>query len=328
MFAGIAVGLLAKGPIALMGGAPIALWAVTSGQIKRALREIRWISGGIAVLACVLPWYLVAEARTPGFLEYFIVGEHWQRFVESDWQGDLYGHAHSFPRGTIWLFAMIAFLPWSILLPVVAWRRRRAGISAPPHDPELNRYLWAWVLAPCVAFTLSGNILWTYALPAMPALAMLAAMYLDRTPGGADPQRTVAAGVGFTVLATLAAVAAFHVGGWDDRLSRKSLVAEYQTLSRGEPLVFFRQLPYSASFYSGGAAEVSASPAELEARLARGPAYVVVRSRHRARVPDSLAGGLQRVRDADDYALYFGGGPPDHASRVAAKRASAASASR
>ncbi len=135
----------------------------------------------------MLPWYLVAEARTPGFLEYFIVGEHWQRFVESDWQGDLYGHAHSFPRGTIWLFAILAFLPWSFVLPVVAWRRRRAGISATTDDRSLNRYLWAWALVPCVVFTLSGNVLWTYVLPAMPALAMLAAMYLDRTPGGAAP---------------------------------------------------------------------------------------------------------------------------------------------
>jgi len=328
MFAGIAVGLLAKGPIALMAGIPIAIWAVTSGHFRRVLREIRWVAGALAVLACVLPWYLVAEARTPGFLEYFIVGEHWQRFVESDWRGDLYGHAHSFPRGTIWLFAILAFLPWSVVLPVVAWKRRRAGFSVTPDDPGLNRYLWLWALVPCIVFTLSGNILWTYVLPAIPALAMLAAMYLDRTPGGAAPERTVATGVGFTALATAAIVAAFHVGGWGDHLSMKSLVADYRSLSHGEPLVFFRQVPYSASFYSGGMAEVAAEPRDLEARLSQGPVFVVLRSRHRQRVPASLADGLHLIRKADDYALYVGGAPPDHASRVAAKRASSASASR
>jgi 4-amino-4-deoxy-L-arabinose transferase-like glycosyltransferase len=328
MFAGLAVGLLAKGPIALMAGAPIAIWSMTSGQSLRVLREIRWIAGALAILACTVPWYLMAEARTPGFLEYFIVGEHWQRFVESDWQGDLYGHAHSFPRGTIWLFAILAFMPWSFVLPIIAWKRRRAGISVAADDPGLNRYLWYWALVPCVVFTLSGNILWTYVLPAIPALAILASMFLVRTPGGAAPERTVARGVASTSVATIAIVAAFQFGGWDEQLSMKSLVAEYRSLTHGEPLVFFRQMPYSASFYSGGTAEVALEPADLEARLAEGPAYVVLRSRHRKRLPDSMANELRAVRQADDYVLYIGGAPSDHASRVAAKRASLASASR
>ena len=27
------------------------------------------------------PWYVLAEIRTPGFLEYFVIGEHWNRFA-------------------------------------------------------------------------------------------------------------------------------------------------------------------------------------------------------------------------------------------------------
>jgi 4-amino-4-deoxy-L-arabinose transferase-like glycosyltransferase len=328
MFAGFAVGLLAKGPIALMAGAPPLIWAVTSGQFTRALREIRWLTGGLAVLACVLPWYLLAEARTPGFLEYFIVGEHWQRYVDAGWTGDLYGHAHEFPRGAIWLFAVLAFLPWSFVLPFVAWKRRRAGLAAAAGDRELNRYLWLSALVPCAVFTLSDNVLWTYVLPGMPALAMLAAMYLNRTPGGIAPERTVAAGVGVTVLATIAMVAAFSLGGWDDHRSMKKLLAEYRAVSRGEQLVFFRQVPYSASFYSAGAAELALEAEDLEARLAEGPAYVVLRGRHRGRVPEALLNELRLVRTVDEYSLYTGSAAQAQASRVAAKRASAASASR
>jgi 4-amino-4-deoxy-L-arabinose transferase-like glycosyltransferase len=327
LFAGFAVGLLAKGPIALMAVLPIVAWAAISGQASRAWREIRWIAGGLAVLACVLPWYLMAEARTPGFLEYFIVGEHWQRFVESGWQGDRYGHAHAFPRGTIWLFAALAFLPWSLVLPAVAWRRRRAGTAAGVRDRSLARYLWCWALAPCVVFTPSGNTLWTYALPAVPPLAMLGAMYLCRVPGPAA-ERTAAAAVGFTAAATVAVVAAFNLGGWDERLSMKSLVGEYRTLSRGEPLVYFRSLPHSAAFYSSGAAELAADEDILEARLAEGPAYVVLRGRQRQHLSRALAEGLQLVQAEGDYALYAGGAGLPQASRVAAKRASAASASR
>ena len=328
MFAGLAIGLLAKGPIALMAAAPIAVHAWRSRQSVRVLREIPWVRGGLAVIACVLPWYLAAEARTPGFLQYFIVGEHWQRFVDSGWQGDLYGHTHAFPHGTIWPFAVLAFLPWSIVIPAIAWKRRGSTAAVPPEDRELNVYLWLWALVPCAVFTLSGNILWTYVLPAIPALAMLSAMFLARLPAGAAPERTVAAGIGVTVVATLALVAAFNMGGWDDHRSMKSLVAEYRRAARGEPLVFFRQVPYSASFYSGGAAELAREPADLKSRLEHGSAYVVIRSRHRARLPGDLARELHLVREIDEYALYAGGRTSGQASRLAAKRASPASASR
>jgi 4-amino-4-deoxy-L-arabinose transferase-like glycosyltransferase len=303
----LAVGLLAKGPIALMALAPMAAHAWKEGELTRAMRDIRWVTGILAVLACVLPWYLAAEARTPGFLQYFIVGEHWKRFVDSGWQGDLYGHAHEFPRGSIWAFAVLAFLPWSIVLPVMAWKRRRSGAQAPAEDRSFRLYLWLWALVPGAVFTLSGNVLWTYVLPAMPALAMLAAMYLNRQPAGTAPERTVAAGVGLVTVTTVAVVAAFNLGGWDDHRSMKTLVAEYRAVSRGEPLVFFRQVPYSASFYSAGAAELAAEPEDLAARIAGGPSYVVLRARHRSKLPDELAVHLRLVRQVDEYALYESG---------------------
>jgi hypothetical protein len=177
----------------------------------------------------------------------------------------------------------------------------------PPEDRELNRYLRLWAIVPCVVFTLSGNVLWTYVLPAIPALAMLAAMFLHRLPAAASVERTVAAGVATTAVAAVAVVAAFNAGGWSDHRSMKSLVEVYRATAHGEPLVFFRHVPYSASFYSRGAAELAREPADLQARLARGPAYVVLRSRHRDRVPDDLADGLRLVRKVDEYALYAGG---------------------
>jgi len=307
MFAGFAVGLLAKGPIALMAALPVAAHAWKHGLLARALREIRWLTGILTVLACVLPWYVAAEARTPGFLQYFIVGEHWQRFVDSGWQGDLYGHAHAFPRGTIWAFAVLACLPWSLVLPVRAWRRRRSGAAKPPDDRALNDYLWMWALVPCLVFTLSRNVLWTYVLPSIPALAMLAAMYLGRIPAESSPERTVAAGLGVTAMATIVLVAVFHLVGWDDHRSMKTLISEYRAVSRGEPLVFFWQMPYSASFYSAGAAELATQAADLEARLTMGRAYVVLRSRYRSRVPDALAQKLRPVWVIDEYELYAGG---------------------
>jgi 4-amino-4-deoxy-L-arabinose transferase-like glycosyltransferase len=308
MFLGMAIGLLAKGPIALMAIAPIAIWAHATGRARQVLREVRWLPGLLLVTALVVPWYAWAEARTPGFLEYFIVGEHWQRFVDTDWRGDMYGHAHAFPRGTIWLFALLAAFPWSLLLPVAAWQRRRTGSSIAAEDRLLSRYLLLWALTPCAVFTLSGNILWTYVLPALPAASMLGAIWLNSWPNRESANRLLAAGVSVTALGSVALVSAYHLSGWDERRSTKSIIAEYAAQrSDGAGLVFFRDLPHSGAFYSGGAAEVAPEPRDLEARLEAGPAFVIVRSRHRLRLPDALAGELRLVSQHGEYGLYFAG---------------------
>jgi 4-amino-4-deoxy-L-arabinose transferase-like glycosyltransferase len=307
MFLGLAIGLLAKGPIALMAAAPLAIWTFSTGKSRRVLGEIRWLPGILLVIAVVAPWYAWAEARTPGFLEYFIVGEHWQRFVNSDWQGDLYGHAHAFPRGTIWLFTLLALFPWSLLLPLAAWRRRRTGFAIAAEDRKLTLYLLLWALTPCAVFTLSGNILWTYVLPAVPAASMLAAIWLNGWPDQEPANRLLAAGVAITTVGSVALVAAYHLTGWDERRSTKSVIAEYEVhrIDRAG-LVFFRDLPHSGAFYSGGAAEIAVEPRDLEARLEKGPAFVVVRSRHRARLSEALTDELRLVRQRGEYGLYFG----------------------
>ncbi|MDE6886866.1 MAG: hypothetical protein K2P17_07505 [Helicobacteraceae bacterium] len=76
-------------------------------------------SGIILTLLISLPWYILAEIKTPGFLEYFIIGEHIKRFLVSGWEGDLYGNAHANPLGMIWLFGGWAFLPYSLVFPII-----------------------------------------------------------------------------------------------------------------------------------------------------------------------------------------------------------------
>lgn len=159
-FLGMVIGLMAKGPVAAaLVGVPIAIWALGAGDIGRVLRGIDWGRGLFLTAALVAPWYAWAEWRTPGFLEYFLVGEHWQRFVTPGWRGDLYGSGHASPPGSIWLFSAAAFLPWSLLLPVAAWRWRRATGPIAAEDRSLYGYLLLWALTPCVFFSLARNVL-------------------------------------------------------------------------------------------------------------------------------------------------------------------------
>ena len=92
-FIGISIGLLAKGPLTLVliGGA-IVFWILFDFKNRiKELKKLFWIRGTILTTILVVPWYVIAELKTPGFLNYFIVGEHFKRFLDPGWSGDLYG---------------------------------------------------------------------------------------------------------------------------------------------------------------------------------------------------------------------------------------------
>lgn len=276
-FVGLAIGLLAKGPLALvLSLAPVGAWALLTGRIGESWRRLPCVSGGLLTAAIALPWYVMAELRTPGFLDYFIIGEHWRRFTVSGWAGDLYGHTHAVPRGTIWIYAFIGTLPWC--LPAIGrWWRRRGEARAGLRDP-LTLYLALWMLAPLVFFTLARNILWTYALPGIPAFALLAAHSL-RDLAIRSPLRTAAvAGLApLSVVIVLAAIPASRLNS----VTQHALVARYLEERRvpDARLLYLATVPYSAQFYSHGASRAIAF--------------------EQARTLTSLAGDLLAMHEAD-----------------------------
>ena len=91
-FVGIGIGLLAKGPIiAILTLPPIFIWALITKNIKKIFLQLPWIIGVLLLLAISIPWYVLAELSTPGFIDYFIIGEHYERYFNTDWKGDKYG---------------------------------------------------------------------------------------------------------------------------------------------------------------------------------------------------------------------------------------------
>ena len=124
-FFGISIGVLAKGPIgAILPGLSIAAWVTQHRKWGDTWRRLPWIAGTTLTLILVVPWYALAEYQTPGYLKYFIVGEHFERFTVSYWPGDLYGQGRATPPGTIWLLGFIAVLPWSVVMLILFCRRR------------------------------------------------------------------------------------------------------------------------------------------------------------------------------------------------------------
>jgi 4-amino-4-deoxy-L-arabinose transferase-like glycosyltransferase len=167
-WAATALGVLTKGPVAAaIPGAVLVLYSLWSRDFS-PWRRLHAASGGALFLAIALPWYLLAAHRVPGFLEFFFIHEHVARFLTPS--------AHR--EQVFWFFVpvlLLGSLPWT--LPAVrslcrGWRQRAAGF-----DPSL--FLRLWVLFVLGLFSVSDSKLIPYVLPALPALALLAASLPD-----------------------------------------------------------------------------------------------------------------------------------------------------
>jgi 4-amino-4-deoxy-L-arabinose transferase-like glycosyltransferase len=259
-FLGMVIGLLSKGPLALvLIGIPIVLWLLLSWrEATKNLQRLPWLRGALMTAALVCPWYILAELKTPGFLDYFIVGEHIRRFLDPGWAGDLYGSAHNQPKGMIWMFWLWASFPWGIvalLSLALAWLRgKRNGIIGKTISNPGVSFLLVSALAPMLFFTLAGNTLWTYILPSLPFTAILIGLWVSECKpfwlvtvrGGLVALVPVL----ITVFVGLAAI------GWQPLKTEKELVNYYQQIREADdsPLIYLDDLPFSARFYSGGAA--------------------------------------------------------------------------
>lgn len=270
-FVGLAIGLLAKGPLApVLVGIPIGLWFLLIRTSLAKLRHFPLFWGSILTVCAVLPWYILAEWKTPGFLDYFIIGEHFRRFVDPGWAGDLYGSAHVQPKGMIWIFWTWASFPWGIIAIsglVISWIRRgtaRESVRA-LRDPALLFVLLA-TISPLLFFSMAGNTLWTYALPSLPFSAILIARWLISLDLAWFKRfRWPLAG---TVPVLLTIFVVLVTQGVATPKTEKQMVLKYQELAQvqSSPLFYLGDLPFSARYYSRGTAQELA-PEELPATI-------------------------------------------------------------
>jgi 4-amino-4-deoxy-L-arabinose transferase-like glycosyltransferase len=190
-FVAAGLAMLAKGPVAFLYVAlPVAAWATWRKRWRELWRALPWIGGSTLCAAISLPWYIWAEARTPGFLNYFLVGEHLMRYLKPGWSGDRYGTAHIEPLGTIWAYLAGALGLWTIPLlalarPARGWVSRvRAWCS---DDGRLFALLA--IVVPLLVFTFARNLIWTYVLPVLTPLAALLGLALAQRSAQPGPWR-------------------------------------------------------------------------------------------------------------------------------------------
>ncbi|KTF16920.1 ArnT family glycosyltransferase [Pseudoalteromonas sp. H105] len=271
-FAALALGMLIKGPVAVvLIGISLVVWSIWQGCFKEAVRRLPWFTGIVLFMVLTVPWYAWAEIRTPGFLEYFILGEHIQRFLVSGWQGDLYGTAHVKPRGMIWLYWLVCASPWSFiaLRLLVKKYRNTEYIAHQLQHQGINKYLVCWMISPLLLFTFAGNILPIYVLPGFSALAILVALNSRLTK--------VSNYLAFMSLMLITTIIVILSLGIMNKKSEAELLNVNKDVFQKTALYYWRHRPFSAQFYSKGHAQLLQANSKLKGLLHSGnPFYVAI----------------------------------------------------
>lgn len=162
----LALGTLAKGPVALVLGGGIALgWLILEGRARDALK-IPWLACGLAYLVIAAPWFVIVARRNPGFLEFFFIHEHLQRYLENA--------EHSWGP---WFFVPVVVggtWPWCLFLPLgISAMRRNRNANATASRSALS-FLLIWFGLIFVFFSIPRSKLGEYLLPGIPPLAIIA----------------------------------------------------------------------------------------------------------------------------------------------------------
>jgi hypothetical protein len=159
------------------------VYLLFSGDWGR-LRSVRVFSGGLLAFAVAAPWYLylsivsavrgLVDDESKGFFSRFFLHDHLYR-LGSGVHGD---------RGTFAYFIEQLGLgthPW---FPFLVWGAVRSAAHVdrkPGTGPErVELFLFLWVVVGFALYALSVTKFHHYALPVVPAAALLAALWLSR----------------------------------------------------------------------------------------------------------------------------------------------------
>lgn len=179
----LGLGVLAKGPVAIVLFAGVAAWTYWREKDLRPAFRGGWIAAGLVFMATVACWYVPAYlANGQVFVQKFLVEQNLNRFTGGDAAHNtpLWSYPFYYP-----LVLLLGMLPWSV------WIFRAWPLRSRDQGPEAAtlRFLGTWVLVPLVFFSVSKAKLPHYILPSTIPLAMLVGVHLrSKLKGGSRRQ--------------------------------------------------------------------------------------------------------------------------------------------
>jgi 4-amino-4-deoxy-L-arabinose transferase-like glycosyltransferase len=221
LFAGL--GTLTKGPVALVLCGGIGLIYLIVQKRGRELVQVPWLGCALIVAAVNLPWFAAVSWRNPGFLKFFFVHEHIQRYAAST--------EHAWGVYFFFVVTAVGMWPWICFVPIAiaeAFERRpRQSSDAADYQQHQRALAFAliWFAVVFVFFSIPRSKLGSYILPALPAAAIVAGYGISRLPQ-IDPRR---------VSRILAAIAAVNILVAAAALSAVPLIRELRRVAALRP---------------------------------------------------------------------------------------------
>ncbi len=167
-----ALAVLTRGPIGFLFPAGAIVLFLTLSRGWRRWRELHLVTSGAVFLAIAVPWHVLAEMRSPGFLWAYFVNEHVNRAFGTREPHD-YG---AVPLWLWWLEHLAWLFPWSLFAPLLyrEFPRPKTWGSAMDVASQARLLLFAWAGTILGFFTLEGGSrMEYYSFGAWPALALL-----------------------------------------------------------------------------------------------------------------------------------------------------------
>lgn len=178
-FLACALGVLTKGLIGVALPALVMLaWVSWTRQWRRVWR-LPWVRGLAIFLGVALPWFVVIGRQFPGALAYLFGVQQFSRYL-----GTGFNNAQPW-----WFYGVgIALLlaPWSVFAGLEGWARLRtprAMTARTAKDPWVA-LCWIWLAVILLFFSIPQSKLIGYIFPALPPLAVLAALGWHRLMDG------------------------------------------------------------------------------------------------------------------------------------------------
>ena len=301
-FIAVGLGFLAKGPIILvLTVPPIFLWILLQKvPLKTIYLKLPWFTGILITAVISIPWYILAEQRSPGFLDYFIVGEHFNRFLVPGWKGDLYGSGHSQPLGMIWVFLLAFAFPWIQIVLYKIWKERKSIFK----DKYVS-YLIFWLFWTPLFFTISKNILHTYILPVTIPIALLMVHWWKDYK---KKKTMLVVGSIFPAVAILLFFGAFLTGKLDFYMNSDKYLIENQQIdfNKNETLYYWKGKSYSGQFYSNGKAKTIADTKELDSVFRiKGKSFLVVTNKKIKDIPSEYKAQMKLMDSNFKSSIYL-----------------------
>ncbi|HUH87354.1 MAG TPA: glycosyltransferase family 39 protein [Pusillimonas sp.] len=238
-YVALALGFLAKGLIGVVLPAGIIFaWLVVRGRY-RILWKLLWLPGIAVFLALSLPWMWAMQQQYPDFFDYYILYQHFHRFLEKG-----FNNARPF-----WFYLpvlLLLALPWSTQL----WKVFTGKYWSEQEHAPIRSLMAAWFLVVFLFFSIPNSKLAGYVLPCAPPIAYFVADLFSKGLQGRTDSRAHRVFGSFIAIALAICVGAVIAISFANRPSGKMLALQLASVMQpADRLVMLGRIQYDLNFY-------------------------------------------------------------------------------